>query len=369
MERKSENNKDIEETEADQKIVEPRSKTETLVSVSNRHAEISDKATHKDKICNKGQDGVATQELLANQHHISEVENSKISTEKYSKHGPVENLRTPALSPKTPVTNSKTSTKSSKSNHERMERSNRTKNEYVENSVENEEKKSVEVIEGKKGNSKGARPKQFNQTDNSGRRKDEGSRKAGSEAKHSITKSKDNHSRISSSGNFQCMLQGTVVYCAEFNGFIKSHGVLPQEYNPNKDVFFRLNIVQSGFLGIVAGDRVEFVLGTRDPSKPMAIKVTLIQCKRGHLVLEKYLSDIIDRLHELETRKSDTDGNNHGAFHNVPSHEFLLSIVSCLPVWKCLSGCSIMSDDFYPPFAIHPGEARRTLPVFARKLS
>ena len=349
MERKSENNKNREDTEADQKIVEPESKTTTLVSVSSKHAEISDKATHRDKICNKGQDGVATQELLANQHDISKVENTKISTEKNSKNDlkvPVQNLKTPTQSPKTPATNSKTSTKGSKSYPKRIEKSSCTKNESVENSVENEKKRSVEVIEAKKSNNKGARPKQFNQRKNSGRRKDENSLKTGSEAKHSITKSEDNYSRISSSGNFQRLFQGTVVNCAEFNGFIKAHAVLPQEYNPNKDVFFRLNIVKSGFLGIVAGDKVEFVLGTRDPSKPMAIKVTLIQCNRGHLVLEKYLSDIIDRLNELETRKSDTDGNHHGTFHNVPSHEFLLSIVSCLPVWKCLSGCSVMSDDF-----------------------
>ena len=134
---------------------------------------------------------------------------------------------------------------------------------------------------------------------------------------------------------------GHVVTLKDNFGYIRANGVLPKLYNRNKDIFFLFSAVRPKEYKISNGDEVRFSLGTKNPARPMALKVVPFNCKRDIFKLEKYMDDISKKLDIVTlcvARDDDDDLQN--------TNEFLLSLLSSLHTWECLANCPQMTDEY-----------------------
>ena len=129
-------------------------------------------------------------------------------------------------------------------------------------------------------------------------------------------------------------------------GFIRPDKPLPAQYNQKKHVFFRLKAVRPEQLNPKTGDKVRFTLGTRNPMKPMAVKPVLVSCQRKLAELGRHISEVSERLDMLHKSMS-LGGEDVSA---EKSHEYLLSLLSSLTFWECLSNYPRMTDEYVLQF-------------------
>ena len=108
--------------------------------------------------------------------------------------------------------------------------------------------------------------------------------------------------------------------------FIKPLAELPDGYDKTKDVFMYPNYISQFVLPVKEGDMLEFVLGDRDKTKPMAYKVRISQ----------YLPRTYDTL--AEYIKKLTKDLNCGNFKNV-----LIQVLPCTAMWRFL-GSPVFKD-------------------------
>ena len=101
--------------------------------------------------------------------------------------------------------------------------------------------------------------------------------------------------------------------------FIKPSGSLPEVYNKTKDVYMNRENISQYILPLTRGDSVEFVLGIRDKSKPMAIKVRVSRYSR------RSCQELVDYI------KSLSEYLNSALFKNV-----LVEILSNTVMWSFL---------------------------------
>ena len=160
------------------------------------------------------------------------------------------------------------------------------------------------------------------------------------QTRHSSSVSSSKKGKFSSF-TYLAQFTGNIVTLKDNFGYIRVNGVLPKQYNQNKDVFFRLNVVTPKEFKISNGDEVRFSLGTKNPARPMALKVVLVNCERDVLELEKYMDDISEKLDIVTsgvTRDDDNELQN--------TNEFFLSLLSSLHTWECLANCRQMTDKY-----------------------
>ena len=101
--------------------------------------------------------------------------------------------------------------------------------------------------------------------------------------------------------------------------FIKPMAELPEGYATNKDVFMYPNYISQHVLPLVEGDMLEFVLGDRDKTRPMAQKVRVSQyTPRTHKSLIEYVSCLTEELNTANVRK------------------VLVQVLPCTAMWRLL---------------------------------
>ena len=101
--------------------------------------------------------------------------------------------------------------------------------------------------------------------------------------------------------------------------FINPMLELPHGYDKTKDVFMYPNYISKYVLPVVEGDTMEFILGDRDKTKPMAQKVRVSQYSPRTC---KELNEYIRKL----TKEIDCVN-----FQNV-----LVQVLPCTAMWKFL---------------------------------
>ena len=79
--------------------------------------------------------------------------------------------------------------------------------------------------------------------------------------------------------------------------FMKPMAELPDGYDKSKDVFMYPNYISEHVLPVMGGDMLEFILGDRDKTKPMARKVRVSQysprtCKELIEYIRKLTEDL-----------------------------------------------------------------------------
>ena len=101
--------------------------------------------------------------------------------------------------------------------------------------------------------------------------------------------------------------------------FIKPMVELPQGYDRSKDVFMYPNYISQYVLPVTEGDTLEFILGDRDKTKPMARKVRVSQyAPRTCKELVKYIRYLMDDLDCVSFRK------------------ILVQVLPCTAMWRFL---------------------------------
>ena len=101
--------------------------------------------------------------------------------------------------------------------------------------------------------------------------------------------------------------------------FIKPMVKLPEGYDRSKDVFMYPNYISQYVLPVVGGDTLEFILGDRDKSKPMAREVRVSQysprtCKE----LIEYIKKLTKDLNGTSLKK------------------VFMQVLSCTAMWRFL---------------------------------
>ena len=88
-------------------------------------------------------------------------------------------------------------------------------------------------------------------------------------------------------------LKGTLCSIEKSYWFIKPTGDLPKGYDTKRDVYMQSDNISKYILPLKGGDLVEFVLGERDPAKPMARKV------RVYRYSQRTCEELVDYLNQL----------------------------------------------------------------------
>ena len=101
--------------------------------------------------------------------------------------------------------------------------------------------------------------------------------------------------------------------------FIRPFTELPEGYAENKDVFAYPNYISQHVLPLVEGDMLEFVLGDRDKTRPMAQKVRVSQyTPRTRKDVIKYVRYLTEDLNTANVRK------------------VLVQVLPCTAMWRFL---------------------------------
>ena len=101
--------------------------------------------------------------------------------------------------------------------------------------------------------------------------------------------------------------------------FIKSMVELPEGYAKSKDVFMYPNYISQYVLPVVGGDTLEFILGDRDKSKPMALKVRVSQYS------PRTCKELIEYIRSLS-----------GGLDCVSFKKVLVQVLPCTAMWRFL---------------------------------
>ena len=99
--------------------------------------------------------------------------------------------------------------------------------------------------------------------------------------------------------------------------FIKPFEELPRGYNKFKDVFMYPKYISEYVLTVKAGDKLEFLLGDRDKTRPFAYKVRIF--RYSSRTCEELTEYIMKLSKDLETKK-----------------EALMKVLPCTAMWSFL---------------------------------
>lgn len=149
-------------------------------------------------------------------------------------------------------------------------------------------------------------------------------------------------------------VQGKVVHfdLERNSGIIQPLGNLPNDYPPDQRVFFTADIVKSGGLLLKVGDVLEFCLGTKDKTRPRAIRARLGRAvRRSNVEIVTLINDMQEKL----TNKSDfrshgqsesDEENSLGTEEDRMSfrRDFLLEILDCKSLWEAVGNCEGVSS-------------------------
>lgn len=99
--------------------------------------------------------------------------------------------------------------------------------------------------------------------------------------------------------------------------FIEPFAELPNGYDKSKDVFMYPKYISEYILPVKEGDKLEFMLGDRNKTRPMAYKVRIFQYSRRTLEeLTEYMQKLIKN---LDTK-----------------NEVLVKVLPCTAMWSFL---------------------------------
>jgi hypothetical protein len=101
--------------------------------------------------------------------------------------------------------------------------------------------------------------------------------------------------------------------------FIKPMAELPEGYCKSKDVFMHPNYISEYVLPVTEGDMLEFILGDRDKTRPMAIKVRVSQYS------PRTCKELTEYMRKLT---KDLDG--------VQMKNVLVQVLPCTALWRFL---------------------------------
>ncbi|XP_046847641.1 NFX1-type zinc finger-containing protein 1-like [Xenia sp. Carnegie-2017] len=108
--------------------------------------------------------------------------------------------------------------------------------------------------------------------------------------------------------------------------FVKPFSELPDGYEKTKDVFLYPNYISKEVLPVAEGDILEFILGDRDKSRPMAIKVRVCQYS------PRFQKDVIKYVRRLNMDLNSTKCKT-----------ILTQVLPCTSMWKYL-GSPVFKD-------------------------
>ena len=144
------------------------------------------------------------------------------------------------------------------------------------------------------------------------------------------------------------MLCGRVVLVnkAETFGFLEPKCKLPSEYPADENVRFDPRFVKSCGLGVKIGDVLEFTLGCKDVTKPMAFRVNLLRA--GHRTCEEILS-FINRISLSENEGNGRTENEIGISVDDQIGDdktgergfFLIDVLTCTALWDAIGNCQM----------------------------
>ena len=142
-------------------------------------------------------------------------------------------------------------------------------------------------------------------------------------------------------------LTGRIISVKDTNAFIKPMSELPDGYNTDKDVYLNVGNVRSAGLKLIAGDIIRFSLSTQDKMRPMAIHASVLKFK------QKWESEVVDYIDYATERLQATDndqGDEESEQNTIKKDKqsktaFLVELVSCTAVWRCLGDPNEMSLD------------------------
>ena len=101
--------------------------------------------------------------------------------------------------------------------------------------------------------------------------------------------------------------------------FIKPQLELPDGYDKSKDVFMYPNYISQYVLPLMEGDKLEFILGDRDKTRPMAQKVRVSQYSpRTCTELNEYIKKLSEELDSPNFKK------------------ILVQVLPCSAMWRFL---------------------------------
>ena len=105
----------------------------------------------------------------------------------------------------------------------------------------------------------------------------------------------------------------------ETSWFVKPFSELPDGYEKTKDVFLYPNYISKEVLPVAEGDILEFVLGDRDKSRPMAIKVRVCQYS------PRFQKDVVKYVRGLNMD-----------LNSAMRRTVLTQVLPCTSMWKYL---------------------------------
>jgi len=145
-------------------------------------------------------------------------------------------------------------------------------------------------------------------------------------------------------------MTGTVVkLVGDCKGSIRTFVNLPEDYAQNHPVHFKPWFVKSGGLSVKIGDTVEFSLGTKDKSWPMALSVRLTRAtSRTPSEIEVLIKVIKENLmngtdgtrRESVRKTADKDNDTKETQGRI---DWLLDILTCNAMWGAIGNCIELS--------------------------
>lgn len=156
-------------------------------------------------------------------------------------------------------------------------------------------------------------------------------------------------------------LMGAVMSLHGHYGFIKPTTTLPPSYPQKTNVYFRLNDVQSGGLALIVGDMVSFTLGVKDPRKPSAFRLQLVNpIKRTAATVSEWLTRTLGKLEDVKIENSaksadvaeecsspqlEIDEAAPDSSHAISERDEIIDMTTNIGVWLAIGRCHELTDD------------------------